>query len=273
MRRAMLVAMTAAMTVGFAAPALADYVRLGDVDVGYRTDLDTAYSRFGGPVESLRFTADRNDVFCRSIRVRYANGQMDDVFHGRLSEDRPVDVDVQGRARRIDSVDFVCRSDGYRGAKIYIAADVGRYRDEWRRDRNWDRMWSGLFGMGPGMHGPGDRHDRDGMMGSDDWISLGVESFEGRNDKESTFAGGWRGHSVDRIALRPLNADARCMRVVVTYQSGRKQKVENYLPGVMERGRLAVINLPGRDRDIRDLFMRCRAVNDYSVRIEILVRK
>jgi hypothetical protein len=114
------------------------------------------------------------------------------------------------------------------------------------------------------MHGG---HDRD------EWISLGTESFEGRNDTESTFVEGWRGRHVDRIGLRPLDADARCMRVVVTYESGRKQKLEDFLPGVMERDRLAVLDLPGHDRDISKLFLRCRALGEYRVRIEILVRK
>jgi hypothetical protein len=61
--------------------------------------------------------------------------------------------------------------------------------------------------------------------------------------------------------------------VAVAYESGRKQKLEDALPGVMQQGRLAVIDLPGRDRDIRSLFLRCRAVGAYRVTIEILVRK
>jgi hypothetical protein len=268
MKRLTLLTMAAAMTMAVSAPALADYVRLGSVDVGYRTDADTAYTRFGGRMESLRLTADRSDVFCRSIRVRYADGDVDNVFHGALREDRPVNVDLRGRRARVDSIRFVCRSNEFRGGKIYIAAEVGRYGDEWRHHRDWDRLWSGIFGMG---HGPGpDMHhgpDRD------EWITLGRESFEGRNDSESTFAGGWRGHSVDRIALRPLDADARCMRVVVAYENGRKQKVEDALPRVLQQGRLAVVNLPGRDRDIRSLFLRCRAVGEHRVTIEILVRK
>ena len=269
MKRLTFLAMAAAMTFGVSVPAMADYVRLGSVDVSYRTDVDTAYTHFGGRMESLRLTADRSDVFCRSIRVRYGNGDVDDVFHGALREDTPVDVDLSGRARRVESIQFVCRSDEFRGGKIYIAAEVGRYGDEWRHDPDWDRTWSGIFGTehhgpGPDMHGGPDR---------DEWFSLGTESFEGRNDTESTFTGGWVGRNVERIGLRPLDADARCMRVVVTYQNGRKQKLEDFLPAVMERDRVAVLDLPGHDRDIRNLFLRCRALGEYRVRIEILVRK
>ena len=110
MKKSTFLAMAAAMSVGFTVPALADYVHLGSVDVGHRADRDTAYSRFGGPVESLRLSADRSDIVCRSVRVRYDNGTTDEVFSGRLREGRSTDVDVRGRARRIDSINFACRS-------------------------------------------------------------------------------------------------------------------------------------------------------------------
>jgi hypothetical protein len=258
MKRATLLAMAAAMTVGVSVPALADYVRLGSVDVGYRTDADTAYTRFGGRMESLRLTADRSDIFCRSIRVRYANGDVDNVFHGALREDRPVNVDLRGRAARVDSIRFVCRSDEFRGGKIYIAAEVGRYGDEWRHHRDWDRLWSGIFGM---VH-PGPGHD--------EWISLGRESFEGRHDSESTFAG-WRGRSVDRIGLRPLDSDAACSRIVATFESGRHADLPR--SGRMEQSRVTVIDLPGRNRDLRNLYLQCHALGDRRVTIEILVRR
>jgi hypothetical protein len=266
MKRAALLAMAAAMTVGVSAPALADYVRLGSVEVGYRTDADTAYTRFGGRMESLRLTADRSDIFCRSIRVRYADGRVDNVFRGALREDRPVDVDLRGRRARVDSIRFVCRSDEFRGGKIYIAAEVGRYGDEWRHHRDWDRLWSGIFGMGH----PGPGPDMHGGPGHDEWISLGRESFEGRHDSESTFAG-WRGRSVDRIGLRPLDSDAACSRIVATFDSGRRTDLPR--SGRMEQGRVTVIDLPGRNRDLRSLTLQCHALGDRRVTIEILVRR
>ncbi len=261
MKRATLLAMAAVMAVGVSVPAQAAYVRLGSVEVGYRTDADTAYTRFGGGMESLRLTADRSDIFCRSIRVRYANGDVDNVFRGALREDRPVNVDLRGHRAHVDSIRFVCRSDEFRGGKIYIAAEVGRYGDEWRRHRDWDRLWSGIFGMG---HGPGPFHD--------EWITLGRESFEGRHDSESTFAG-WRGHSVDRIGLRPLNADARCTRVMATFENGRTRDLYVDRFDRMERDRVTVIDLPGRDRNLRSLYLQCRAVGERRVIIEILARR
>ena len=42
------------MTAGFSAPALADYQRLGSVDVGFHMDKDTQWTRFGGGMEGLK---------------------------------------------------------------------------------------------------------------------------------------------------------------------------------------------------------------------------
>jgi hypothetical protein len=265
MNRTTMLFMAAAMAIGVSAPANAEYVRLGSVDVGFRADSDTAYTRFGGRMESLRFTASRSDIFCRSIIVRYENGETQNVFSGRLDERSPVDVDLRGRARRVDSIRFLCRSNEFRGGKIFIAGEVGRYRDEWRRDRDWDRMWSGLFGGGMSGPGPGPR------MGNDnDWVSLGRLSFQGRNDHDSTFAG-WAGRHVDRIGLRPVDGDARCMSIVVTFDNGHKVKLTD--GRVLERGRMNVYDLPGYERNLAKLYMRCRALGDYSVTIDIFVRK
>jgi hypothetical protein len=265
--------MAAAMAAGISAPAMADYVRLGSVDVGFRNDSDTAYTRFGGRMESLRLTASRSDIFCRSVIVRYDNGEVQNVFSGRLDERRPVDVDLRGRARRVDNIHFLCRSDEFRGGKIFIEGEVGRYRDEWRRDRDWDRMWSGLFGgMGRDDRGHGDRGRGDmgrGDMGRD-WVSLGRLSFEGRNDRESTFTG-WEGRHLDSIALRPVDGDARCMSIVATFDGGRKVKLADGRP--LEQGRMTMYNLPGYDRNLAKLYMRCRALGDYRVTIEIFAHR
>lgn len=273
MQRTTVLFLAAAMAIGVSAPACADYIRLGTVDVGFRTDMDTAYTAFGGRVEGLRFTASRSNIFCRSIIVRYDNGETQKVFSGMLDEHRPVDVDVRGWARRIDNIRFVCRSDEFSGGRIFIAAEVGRYMDDWRRDRDWDRTWSGMFGMGHGPGpgpGPGPMGDHHGWGGPDEWVSLGTMSFEGRNDKESNFTG-WGGRHVDRLALRPMDGDARCMSIVATFENGQKAKLSN--DEFMRRGEMRVFDLPGYSRNLTKVYLRCRAIGAYSVRIEVLARK
>jgi hypothetical protein len=261
---ALAAAAAAAITVGFSAPALADYVRLGSVDVGFHTDRDTAWSRFGGRVEGLRLEAGRSDIYCRSIRVTYANGERDRVFSGRLEERNPVYVDI--RRGRIQEIDFVCRSDEFSGGKIYIAADVGRYRDEWRSSPDWSGFWSGVLGGGFGDgrgYGDGDRHPGfGGGFDDNEWVSLGRESFEGRGDTESHFTGafrGQRGHSVDRIGLRALNADASCSRVTVTFGNGATRDLNISQVRRMDQGQLYSLDLPGGDRNITDITLSCHA--------------
>jgi len=161
----------AALVATLAAPAMADYVRLGSVDVSFRNDSDMAYTRFGGRLESLRLIASRSDIFCRSVIVQYERGDTQNVFSGRLDERQPVNVDLRGRARRIDSIRFNCRSNEFRGGRIFIEGEVGNFRDEWRHDRDWDRTWSGLFGGGRGDHdgmGGPDRMGEHGGMGGPD---------------------------------------------------------------------------------------------------------
>ena len=238
MRPTKILAMAAVMTAGMAAatPALADYVRLGNVEVGYRTDRDTEWTRFGGGLEGLRLEADRSNINCRNIRVTYRDGSRDSVFSGVLRDDRPVYVDLRGGTRRVTRIDFTCRSDEFRGGRIYIAGDVGRYRDEWRRDPMWTSLWAAVFGN----RWDDNRGDRwDNMY--NDWVRLGTVSFEGRHDRESTFAG-LRGRSVDRIGLRPLDGDARCNRITVRFANGNEREL---------RGAFHLVVLAHRGRDRR----------------------
>jgi len=260
--RTKVLALAAMMAAGLSAtPALADYVRLGSVEVGYRTDRDTAWSRFGGGMEGLQLTADRSNIFCRNIRVTFRDGSRDDVFSGMLREDRPVNVDLRGGVRRVERIDFTCRSDEFSGGRIYINADVGRFGDEWRRDPLWTSLWASIFGGGRGGY-----YDRT----HDDWVSLGRVRFQGRRDRENAFAG-WRGRSADRIALRAIDGDARCRRIRAEFGSGRSSDL--YGGDFLPRGRAVQLDLPGRDRDLRNLTMRCRAVGDYDVTVEVLVRR
>ena len=68
MNRLKMAALAGLMTVGAAAPALADYVTLGSVDVGYRTDRTPAYTRFGGRLEGLRLVAKNPDMATATAR-------------------------------------------------------------------------------------------------------------------------------------------------------------------------------------------------------------
>jgi hypothetical protein len=254
-QRSKLVILAALLSTGLSAPALADYVRIGSVDVGFRMDRDSAWSRFGGGMEGLRLIASNSDIACRSIRVTFGDGTQQNVFNGVLQEETPVDVDVRGGVRRVQRIDFTCRSDRAEGGKIFLAADVGRFRAEWQRAPEWATIFTGYSGSADPNF----------------WVSLGRERFEGR-EVESNFAG-WGGRSVDRIGLRAVNADARCRRVRVTFGNGNTRDLDVGQLDRMQQGRVYRIDLPGGERNIVRLALLCRPVGAPTVAVEILARK
>ncbi len=259
--RTMFLAATALMTAGFSAPALADYVRLGSVDVGFHMDKDTQWTRFGGGMEGLRLEADGNDVTCSKIVAHFGDGSQQNVFSGKLREDRPVNVDLAGGTRKVRDVSFTCRSDERGGAKIYLSAEIGRYKNDWMKSPDWALFWSRLFRWTT----PAAQNGNDPNY----WVTLGRESFQGRRDREQSFAG-WAGRSVERIGFRAVNDDARCSRVSVTFGNGMTRDLD---VGRLDQGRVKNIDLPGGNRNVRSLKMVCSAANKNSVTIEILARK
>jgi hypothetical protein len=298
----------AALAAVWAGPAAAGYVRLGSVDVGYRADMDTAYSEFGGRLESLRLVASRSDIYCRAVVVQYANGERQNVFSGRLDERRPVEVDLRGRARKVDSVRFACRSDEFRGGRIYVEGEVGNYRNEWRNDRNWDRRWAalfgGLFGGRDDMRGPDDRRDmndrrdwndrRDGndrrdwndtdRRGPDDrrdwnggrgsdrgWDLLGRQVFQGGNDRTTAPLGGWSGRHISQLAVRPFESDVRCNRIIVNFDGGRSATLDK--DRVLRRGEMNVYDVPGYAQNIATIYLRCHAIGNGRVNVDVFARR
>ncbi len=262
MKRSKILAMAVLFAAGFTAPAIADsYVRLGSVDVGFHTDRDTQWTRFGGGMEGLRLEADRSDIRCRSIVAHFGDGSQQEVFSGMLAENRPVEVDLRGGTRRVRDVTFTCRSDERSGGKIFIAANVGRYQTEWRRSPDWMLYWSRLFNWGnPAMNNGGDANY---------WVSLGRQTFQGRKDSDSAFTG-WAGRSVEKIGLKALNDDARCSRVRINFGNGSSTTLN---VGRLDQGKFRSFDLPGNNRDVRSLNMTCRALNRHNVTIEISARK
>ena len=262
MKRSRILVATALFAAGFTAPALADsYVRLGSVDVGFRADRDTQWTRFGGGMEGLRLAADRSDIRCKSIVAHFGDGTQQNVFSGQLLDNRPIEVDLRGGTRRVRDISFTCRSEERSGGKIYIAANVGRFQDEWRRSPDWMLFWSRMFNWGnPGIAGGGDANY---------WVSLGRQTFQGRKDTDAAFAG-WAGRSVEKIGLKAINDDARCSRVRVEFGNGTSTMLD---VGRLDQGSFRSFDLPGNSRNVVSLKMACRAVNRNNVAIEISARK
>ena len=111
------------LTAMLAAPAFADWDRVGSIEVDYQLERNTQYGNFGGPVERVQLRAVGNDVACRTITAQFGNGNERDIWRGTLREGRPVTIDMPGNARNLRRLDFTCRATG-RHARVEIFADT-----------------------------------------------------------------------------------------------------------------------------------------------------
>lgn len=145
--------LAAVLVAGTALPAVAAWDRIGTVDFTRRDTRDVHYGSFGGPVEALALRARGSDIRCQSVTATFMNGNTRQVFSGNLPEGREVTLDLPGNGpRRVQQLDFNCvptnSRDGTVAISADVVADVGAYRDDWRRSPDWDRTWSRIFDWG-----------------------------------------------------------------------------------------------------------------------------
>lgn len=115
-------------------PAAADCNEIGQIvvhDQGEPFMRDFSLAR---PVERLRLKTDSSDIFCRSVLANFLDGNSQEIFDGVLQHDQFTDIELPGDDQRFQSLTFQCGALTRGSAKIHIIVDVGRYRDEWRRN-------------------------------------------------------------------------------------------------------------------------------------------
>ena len=248
--------------IGLASPALADWDNIGNIDVNYGTDRDSTSPDFGGPVERLRLTATGGDVQCSSIRADYANGGSSKLFSGTLHQGDSRNVDVPG-TRAIRRLDFTCHASSRHGAQIHMEADVGRYRDQWRASPEWARTWNKF------MHWADVSVKR---MTQDNWVLIGSAQFEGRDDRDGGVAG-WGGRSISEIGFKPTNGDAVCQSVNVRFGNNVSKSYSINGGQPMSQDHTYTLDLPGDRRNVTNLSMRCHALGQRGVTINIYGNK
>jgi hypothetical protein len=257
MNRTRLAVLAAVLCAGAATPALAEWDSIGSVHVSGR-DRDVRNFDLGGPVDRISLRAENNTVDCRSVTATFGNGTTRRVFSGRLYENRATNLDLPGNNRNIKRLAFNCSAGRYHDATIRIAADIGSHRDEWRRNPNFGRMWAHMFNWGSNA--------------VNNWQYIGQESFEGRHDSESAFTG-WRGRNTNAIALKPLDASARCSRVTAMFKNGRTRDLNVNNGDYMRKGQYYKIDLPGEQRNLTSLNLQCRATDARRVTVQIFTSK
>lgn len=239
-------------------PALAAWNEVGQVSVHDGGDRFMRDVRMGGPVERLQLTAEGRNIFCRSVRAEFGNGADREIFRGVLKRGQPATIDLPGERRSINNLSFQCASQSRGGATIRVSADLGRYGDTWRRNPDFSRLWGKLFNLSSNL--------------VNDWQYLGAEEFSGRNDRENSFAG-WRGRRIDALALKPINGDARCSRVVAHFGNNRDQRLDVNRGDVLRAGQYYKLDVPGGYRNLESLSLRCRPTNARRVTIQIFTSK
>jgi hypothetical protein len=258
MRNSIILVLASVAIAGTAVPASAAWDRLGTIQVSPGRDQDRVYRSFGGPIERLQLDADYSDVHCRSVRVTFANGRQRNVFTGRLNDRVPRIVDLPGEQRNVRRIDFRCRSLDRRTAQIQIAADIGQYRETWRRSPDWDRLWARLFPWANDRPAASDR----------DWVRLGSERFEGRRDRETVFAG-FGGRRLSAIGVQPVDDDARCSSIRVRFANGRTREISTDWGDRLSEDRIYRFDLPGTERNVQRVQMVCRPIGDRDVTLNI----
>jgi hypothetical protein len=252
--RSRIVILSAALLAATAMPAWAKWDEVGHIDVHRQGERFTRDIPLGGPVDRLQLTATGGDVLCRHVRATFGNGRTREVFHGTLREHRAQSLDLPGKERDVRKLSFQCGAVHDRNATIRVAADIGRNRDAWRRNPNFNRLWAKTFNWGSEL--------------VNDWQYLGAETFQGRRDSENRFAG-FRGRHVDAVALKPLDANARCTRVVAHFKNGRDRSLDVNRGDLMRRGQYYKLDLPGDNRYLENLSLHCRAADARRVTIQI----
>ena len=287
MKKTHLLTLAAALSMGAAFPASAAFDHIGSVIMG-PDDTTRVYRDFGGRVEGLALTAHNSDVVCRDVTATFGNGVMRTVFSGTLRLGREMIVDLPGQNRMVTRLEFDCHAAGF-GAELDVAADVGRFRDDWRRSPQWDTVWSRRFnwendrvaGVPPDdrvvavppddrvvVVTPEDRYASD-TLESSGWIPIARRSFEGPYDREVTVAG-MRGRDVMTIGLRPLNDDARCSSVTATFRNGSTRLLDINGGDMLRENVITMLDLPGVERDVVRVDMNCHAVHNNAVTIQLL---
>lgn len=283
MKKTRLVALAAVLCAGVALPASAQpgygpnrpgWDRIGSVDFSFSRDRETEYGNFGGPVERLSFVARNGTVRCTNVTATFNNGQTQRLYRGTLTRGRNVVVDIPGQSRLIRRIDFNCRSLERRETTVDIAADIGRYRADWRRSPDWDRMWSRMFNWTDDNRfvGGTGRDRLDGPLNTNGWVTLGMEVFDGRSDRETTVAG-FAGRDVERIAVRAVNDDARCSRILAMFNNGQTRALNIGEANLLREDRVYELDLPGRSRDVMRVDMTCHAENGRQVTMLVMANR
>ena len=258
MTRTSKILLSLTLCAGVSTPAMAAWDKLGSIAVRNGGDNEARAFDFGGAVERIQLRADGSDVRCRSVTATLQNGESREIFSGRLREGRTRDIDLPNNARNVTGLHLDCRAADRHGATIAILAEVGRYRADWMRGPNWHATWARVFNWGSTL--------------INNWQYVGDVKFVGRHGSDTAWPGRRApvGHA---IALKPVDANARCSRVTARYANDKTARLAIQDEDYLSRGVLRSIDLPADRSDLTSISLRCRATDSRRVTIKVYSAK
>src|SRR4051812_33676693 len=146
MRRSSTLICVALLAGSVAIPAFAALEPVGSVGFSRNDTHDSQVVNTRG--EAVTLTARGSDVMCDSVMATFGNGRTREVFRGDLPRGQSVTIDVPGRERMIERLDFNCRPLERWRARVDVATDTGGSGNSWfnyndqrdynnQRDRNY----------------------------------------------------------------------------------------------------------------------------------------
>jgi len=101
------------------------------------------------------------------------------------------------------------------------------------------------------------------------WKSLGSHWFRGRGER-IVFRTGANGQGIDRLAIKPVDNNARCSRIRATFGNGQERTLDTDM--ALYRGQTYQLSIPGDVRSVRSLDMTCHSLNGRPVSLYVSAR-
>ena len=128
MRRSSTLMIAALLASSVAIPAFAALEPVGSVGFSRMDTHDSQAVNVTG--DAVTLTARGSDVMCDSVMATFGNGRTREIFRGDLPRGQSVTLDLPGRQRMIERLDFNCRPTERWRARVDVAADTG-FNNRW----------------------------------------------------------------------------------------------------------------------------------------------
>jgi len=241
-----------------------DWTVLGEQSVGFSGERDVIrVGRVEGRFSRIRLEVSDNDVFLRSVRVRYRDGSTDEweLRQEIRAGDRSQALDLSGDRRAIEEVELSYRArPGFGGrARVVVLGDRG----------NSDgRGLQPTSSRGDERRAPEPRMDSRASDLLRNFNSFGRQNVDSRDDRVVFDIGPAR-EPQETLVLVAHDRPVQVREVEITFRSGDRQRVG--LDELLEPGRPSrVIDLEGSRRALARVVVFVRSEGRRGGELELM---